>query len=154
MPSFSLVDFMHAKTLGAVLDGTSGINSLIPQAKRLLELRHVLSEALPAGLAQYCAVANWRAGRLVIFAENSAIAAKLKLLRPALHDHYLKRGIEVTVIDIRVQPAQPAGPPPGKMAKLSAAAVDSLSRLAAQLPDSELKTTIRELAARKPPDAD
>lgn len=145
---------MHAKTLGAILDEANGINSLIPQAKRLLELRQLLSEALPAGLAPYCSVANWRPGRLVILAENSAIAAKLKLLRPTLGDHYLKRGIEVTVIDIRVQPAEFTDRKRRKSATLSAAAADSLSRLAIQLPDSELKTTIAEIAKRKPASAD
>jgi hypothetical protein len=140
---------MHAKTLGAILDEASGTNSLIPQAKRLLELRQLLSEALPAGLARCCSVANWRPGRLVILAENNAIAAKLKLLRPALTDHYLERGIEVTVIDIRVQPAEFTNRKRGKSATLSAAAADSLCRLATQLPDSALKTAVSELAKRK-----
>ncbi|MBI4293950.1 MAG: DUF721 domain-containing protein [Betaproteobacteria bacterium] len=140
---------MHAKTLGAILDEANGINSLIPQAKRLLELRQLLSAALPPGLAPYCSVANWRPGRLVILAENNAIAAKLKLLRPTLTHYYLEHGIEATVIDIRVQPGQAAHPRPKKIAALSRAAADSLSKLAVQLPDSELKTAIAELAKRK-----
>ena len=94
---------MHAKPLGAILTEAEGINSLMPQAKRLLELRRILSETLPGELPQYCSVANWRRGRLVIFAENNAVAAKLKLLCPALGSHFLKCGVEVTGIDIQVQ---------------------------------------------------
>ncbi|MBI2317200.1 MAG: DUF721 domain-containing protein [Betaproteobacteria bacterium] len=141
---------MHSKTLGAFLDQSEGTNSLMPQAKRLLELRQILLEALPGRLPLHCSVANWRRGRLVIFAENSAIAAKLKLLCPTLSDHYLKRGIEVTAIEIQVQPRPPAPARPAKRAALSEAGADSLARFARQLPDSELKTVMTALARRRP----
>lgn len=137
---------MHAKSLDAILNEAEGINSLMPQAKRLLELRRILSEALPGELPRYCSVANWRRGRLVIFAENNSIAAKLKLMRPILGDHFLKRGVEVTAIDIQVQPKQPGSEQPGKGAKLSTAAAGFLADLTAQLPDSELKKSIAALA--------
>lgn len=140
---------MHGKTLGAFLDQSEGTNSLMPQAKRLLELRQILLEALPGRLPLYCSVANWRRGRLVIFAENSAIAAKLKLLCPTLSDHYLKRGIEVTAIEIQVQPRQRPPRVPQKRAALSDAAADSLASFARQLPDSELKTIVTSLAKRR-----
>jgi hypothetical protein len=140
---------MLTKTLGAILTEADSINSLMPQAKRLLELRHILREALPGELPRYCSVANWRRGRLVIFAENNAVAAKLKLLRPALGDHFQKRGVEVTAIEIQVQPAKASPAPPRKAAKLSAAGAESLAALSSQLSDSELKSLISALANRK-----
>lgn len=140
---------MHAKSLGAILNQAESINSLMPQAKRLLEMRQILAEALPGELPRYCTAANWRQGRLIIFAENNAIAAKLKLLRPTLGDHFLKRGVEVTAIDIQVQPERPALALPGKRAKLSAAACGFLTDLSSQLSDSDLKKSIEALASKK-----
>lgn len=140
---------MHAKTLGAILTEAEGINSLMPQAKRLLELRQILSAALPGELPQYCTVANWRQGRLVIFAQNNAVAAKLTLLRPTLADHFLKCGVEVTAIDIQVQPANPPQARPEKRSELSPSAARSLVGLAIQLPDSGLKSVISSLANKK-----
>jgi len=140
---------MHAKPLGAILTEAEGINSLMPQAKRLLELRRILSETLPGELPQYCSVANWRRGRLVIFAENNAVAAKLKLLCPALGSHFLKCGVEVTGIDIQVQPAKPPLAHREKRSELSQAAASALTDLSSQLYDSKLKSILLSLANKK-----
>ena len=104
-PSLRL-DYMISKNLDAYLVQADGINSLMPQAKRLLELRQVLLEVLPKPLADLATVANYRQGKIVIFAANSAIAAKLKLLGPTLKDRFVTRGLQVTALEIEVQPSQ------------------------------------------------
>jgi hypothetical protein len=140
---------MHSKNLDAYLDQAGGINSLMPQAKRLLELRQVLLETLPAPLAEFANVANFRQGKVIIFAANSAIAAKLKLLGPGLKDRLVDRGVQVTALEIEVQPKQGTAPVPRKAAVLSDAARQALSRLESQLPDSQLKSSISALLESK-----
>lgn len=139
---------MHPQNLGTFLTQSDGIAALMPQAKRLLDLRGILAALLPEPLAQSCSIANYKQGKIVIFAANSAIAAKLKLLRPTLCEQLLKRGVEVTGMEVQVQPPQSANEVIEKSAQLGTAAAESLDRLSAQLPDSELKTAIRRLARR------
>jgi hypothetical protein len=140
---------MHSKNLDAYLEQPDGINSLMPQAKRLLELRQVLLEVLPATLSGAASVANYRQGRIVIFAANSSVAAKLILIGPSLKEHFIRRGLQVTAMDIEVQPTAPAAARPPKTAFLSESARDALTRLSIQLPDSTLKRTVSDLLSKK-----
>ena len=94
---------MQSRNIGAHLDNAEGIGSLMPQAARLLELRRQLSEILPKPLAKFCEIANYKQGKVVIFAENGAIAAKLAHYRPTLISSFCGRGIEVTAIEVTVQ---------------------------------------------------
>ena len=141
---------MPTKNPCAYLNQPDGIASLMPQARRLIELRGILTAALPESLARSCSIANYKQGKIVIFAANSAVAAKLKLLSPALLEKLSKRAIEVTGLEVRVQPLNLAGQPVEKSAKMSAEAVRGLGRLFEQLPDSELKTVLGRIAGRGP----
>ena len=84
-------------------------------------------------------------------AENGAIASKLKQISPTLLHKLQELGWEVTAIQILVQahyiakntkPLADKGYIKKKI-KLSPVGKDSLSQLAATLPDSELKNTIQ-----------
>jgi hypothetical protein len=144
------LDYMISKNLYAYLAQTDGINSLMPQAKRLLELRQVLLEILPKPLAESATVANYRQGKIVIFAANSAIAAKLKMLGPALKDRFVTRGLQVTALEIEVQPGQGTGSMHPKAAVLTDRARRALADLASQLAESQLKSTVSTMAGHKP----
>jgi hypothetical protein len=136
---------MRFQKLDAYLE--TGIQALMPQARRLLELRQILATCLPKNLQRSCTIANYLQGKVVIFAENSAIAAKLKLLVPELQDRFVSRAIEVTGIDIQVQPKEALNTVE-KFAELSPGAIDSLTELERQLPDSELKSAVSTLLER------
>jgi hypothetical protein len=148
VPSLWL-DYMHAKNLDTYLAQADGINSLMPQARRLLELRQVLLEILPKHLADFATIANYRQGRIVVFTANAAIAAKLKLLGPALMDRFATQGLQVSALNIEVQPTYGTGHARPKAAILTDAARQALGKLASQLTESELKTTVANMAARK-----
>jgi hypothetical protein len=139
-------DDMHPHKPDALLSETGGIPALMPQARRLLELRQILASLLPAALARACTVANYKQGKLVLFAENNAVAAKLKLISPTLRERLSDRGVQVTEMDIGVQAPEATQEKPEKSTKLSGSAVASLAELAAQLPDSPLKQRVAALA--------
>jgi hypothetical protein len=141
---------MHSKNLRAYLDSTAGIAALIPQAERLIELRQIYSKIMPQQLSQSSSIVNYKRLTVVIFAENNAIAAKLRLLSPRLVNDFSKRGMQVTGIRVEVQPQQqPRKEQIQKQAKLSVAGAESLEALARRLPDSKLRQTVAEMAARK-----
>ena len=139
---------MHIKNPYAFLTQADGIAPLMPQARRLLELRGIFAAILPRALADSCSIANYKQGRIVVFAPNGAVAAKLNLLRPALVDRLSKRGIEVTGLDIRVQPREDHSQVTEKSKQLGPAAVRELDRLYGQLPDSELKDAVGRMLGR------
>lgn len=143
---------MHSKNLRAYLDSAAGIAALLPQAERLIELRRIFQEIMPQQLLRSSSIVNYKQETVVIFAENNAIAAKIKLLSPRLVNDFSKRGLQVTGIRLEVQPREtPREQSVQKHAKLSAAGAESLEALAKRLPDSKLKQTLTEMAGRKTP---
>ena len=132
----------------AFLNQPDGIAPLMPQARRLIEFRGILAAVLPESLARYCSIANFKQGKVVIFATNGAIAAKLKLMLPTLSEQLSKRAREVTGLEVCVQPLGSDPQVVEKSAKMSVEAASGLAQLCEQLPDSELKITLVKIAAR------
>jgi hypothetical protein len=140
---------MHSKNLRAYLDSAAGIAALLPQAERLIELRRIYNELVPQQLLRSSSIVNYKQETVVIFAENNAIAAKLRLLSPRLVNDFSKRGVQVTGIRLEVQPReQPPNEQVPKHAKLSAAGLESLEALTKRLPNSKLKQELAAMAAR------
>jgi len=140
---------MHSKNLRAYLGSAAGIAGLLPQAERLIELRRIYSKLLPQQLLRASYIVNYRQQTVVIFAENSSVAAKLRLLSPRLVNDFSKFGTEVTGIRVEVQPKQgPVREMVPKRAQLSPAGAERLEALAKQLPDSKLKQALAAMAAR------
>jgi hypothetical protein len=132
----------------AFLNQPDGIASLMPQARRLIELREILAAILPESLARCCSIANYKQGKVVIFAANGAIAAKLKLMLPTLSEQLSKRAREVTGLEVCVQPLASDPQVTEKSAKISPGAALELAKVCEQLPDSELKIALGKFAFR------
>src|SRR5215831_16109981 len=113
---------MHMKNPCAFLDQADGASALMPQAERLLELRKIFSSLLPDSLARRCSVANYKQGRVVVFASDGATASKLKLMLPSLLEQLSGRATEVTGLAVVVQARESEPQVPEKSAKLSDAA--------------------------------
>lgn len=140
---------MPSKKLGEFLSSAPEVGRLVPQAAELLEIRQALRELLPKTLREYCEIARVKQGNVVIFAENNATAAKLRLLGPTLVNELCRRGLKVTGIEPRVQGGMSRRPGGQRAAvELSSAAGKALDRLGARLPDSPLRTAIRSLARK------
>jgi len=140
---------MHSKNLRAYLDSATGIAALLPQAERLIELRRIYQEIMPQQLLRSSSIVNYKQEKVVIFAENNAIAAKIKLLSPRLVNDFSKRGLQITGIRLEVQPQQTAPQEPvQKHARLSHAGAASIGALAKRLPDSKLKQALTDMAGR------
>lgn len=132
----------------AFLNQPDGIAPLMPQARRLIELREMLAAILPESLARCCSIANYKQGKVVIFAANGAIAAKLKLMLPTLSEQLSKRAKEVTGLEVCVQPLASDPQVVEKSAKISREAALEVAKVCEQLPDSELKIALGRFASR------
>ena len=136
---------MQAAKVGRFLE--SGLNALMPHAERIRELRDALERHIPANLRRSCCIANYVQGKVVIFADNGAVAAKLRLLAPTLQTALLQGAGQITSIEVRVQPLSPIIYT--QIARqLSPKAAERLREISAQLPDSELKNVMRRMAER------
>jgi len=143
---------MRTKSLGELLEHGDQGNSLILHANFILDLRKVLARALPGDLASHCSIANYKSGKLVIFADNNAVAAKLKLLATGLpgkiSGQLQQTGRQVTAVVIEVQPRAPTTAIHRKSTFLSPRSADEVRTLADQVTDSKLKTILTTLASR------
>jgi len=140
---------MHSKNIHTYLNSVAGIAALLPQAERVIELRRIYAELVPQQLLRSSSIVNYKQGNVVIFAENNAVAAKLRLLSPRLVYGFSNRGLEVTGIRLEVQPlVNPSKELMTKQARLSAQGVGYLKALAHQLPNSILKQVVIEMAER------
>lgn len=113
-------------------------------ARKLATLQQHYLRIVPARLARASRV-HWLTGRtLVLAADNSAVAAKLRQLAPDLAAQLGQMGDEVTGIQVKVQvDAQPRHGARSAERKLSQTGRRQMSELARELPDSPLKDALQ-----------
>jgi hypothetical protein len=124
---------------------------LAAHAKRLLILQRCLESAAPPALAKHCRIANYKLGTIIIHADNSAVASKIRQLFATLGHEFVKTGIEVTEIRVRVQPQEGyiAQRPSPNSNTISKGAMSALTTLADGLPnDSPLKSSLDRMVRR------
>jgi hypothetical protein len=135
---------MHAKRVGEYLDASPEVDRLTSRAAFLLAARQVLAEALPEPLRRSCAVANYRQGKVVLLADSSATAARIRLLAPSLVELLGKGGLQVTGLRVDVQPdvTRRVQPTEAKSLLLSPSATEAIARTARSLPEGPLRQAL------------
>jgi hypothetical protein len=139
-----------ARKIGDLISRSGGLHALARHARRLGDLQHLFLEAAPFPLASACQVADFKAGILVILADNPAVAAKLRQLAPRVLKHLQNQQPEITGIRVGVQVkthkikaeddvTRPPLPPE---------AIQDLGGLAHDLPASPLKAALERMLAR------
>lgn len=135
--------------LNALLGSTPELKKLAQTARQIEGLQRQYRTIVPASLLQGSHVMRYDNGRLILAADNGAVASKLRQLAPQLISSFRTRGCEVTGIQIQVQvnPAPPRAPvaprelgPQGQMA---------LGDLALNLPEGELRAAVERLSRRR-----
>ena len=139
---------MTAHKIGEILAATGQLKALSRAAQRLAELERLLLSAVPRALSEATRIKSFRAGTLVVSAENAAVASKLKLLAPQLLIQIRERDPEVTGIRIEVQPAPGAASGRSRKLAISDGALAELRDLAQRLNDSPLKSALGRMVER------
>jgi hypothetical protein len=129
------------------LDSADGASRILAHGRLLLKLSRRYEAVAPAGLAHVSRVANFKLGKLVIHADNGAVAAKLRQMGTSLCRLLSTEGVECRVVEIKVQPREiPYRSSPSKPNPLSANAGSTLRRTAENLPEgSPLRAALDKL---------
>lgn len=140
---------MSAQKLQSWLSSGAVLSSLANQAAQLGELQRLWETLAPVPLGSTCRVAGVKDRALMLYANNGAMAAKVRQLAPSLLDKLQKKGLEVTAIQVRVQVDASWQPvKPTKNLVLGAVACESLHGLADQLEDSPLRAAVEKMLKR------
>ena len=124
----------------------SPLNRLALAAQQLNSVSRIWETVAPIGLARFCRVGRLDSGVLTLFADNGAIASKIKQQLPSLLEKLQQRGGEITGIRIDVQvkiPLSERATPPKQA--ISPQSLASLERLDAELEESPLKEALTNL---------
>jgi hypothetical protein len=140
---------MSARKLQSYFGATATLAALAGQARHVCALQQHWEQVAPSSLAQMCKVSGLQDQVLVLYANNGAIAAKVRQLAPTMLDKLKKRGLEVTAIQVRVQVSFPLPEQkPVKALQLGSAGMESLRQLAERLEASPLRQALERLLER------
>jgi len=140
---------MAVQKIAALIRTTGNLKALADKARRLAEWQKRYADSAPPALARASRVAGFRSGTLLLWADNAAVAAKLKQLTPRLMTAMNKEANEVTSIRVQVQPARITKSLEKRAAKpgLTPRVLDHFVRLSETVPDPGLKTALETLVA-------
>ena len=136
---------MSEKRVGLLIDSLPELQALNREIRQLMTLQNVLAEVLPGNLATSSSVALVKAGELILFAENGAVAAKLRQMAPRILAYLRQRGYEITGIHLQVQVRIRDNPLPQKQISLSSEARNRIDLLSERLNASPLKAALKRL---------
>jgi len=136
--------------LGRILSAQGDLQPLVAKTRDLRALAGHVQAFLSADLARQVRVGNIRDGQLMLIAANSAAAAKLKLLGPALSQYLLEQRFQVNSVGVRVQPnlARSGLPLREKTVHLSTHALESLRALHDKLEPSPARDALAQMLRR------
>jgi hypothetical protein len=140
---------MAAQKLATLLGTKGEFKALVQKTRRLAEWHERYAALAPPELARSSRVAGFKSGTLVLWADNAAVAAKLKQLTPRLMTALNQQANEVTSIRVQVQPTQVTRRAEKNrlLSGLPPQAVEEFEKLATAVPESPLKDAIETLVA-------
>lgn len=137
------------RRLNALFRDNAELHALADEVGKLVDLQKIWNGIVPAPLQPFTRAGGVKHRRITVFADNGAVAAKLKLLAPNLLKNLQNKGVEVTSIRFEVQVKSQRRAPAHAPRILSNQAAASLNQLAETLPDSPLRQSLQRLAKRR-----
>ena len=141
---------MPTNKIGQFLTASAELKALSDKAQRLLQLQNTYFDSAPPLLAQTSRVKSFREGILLIVAENTATAAKLRQITPRLLTNIRKHEPKITGIkvDVQVNRSRNEVGYPSRKNELSIDSIDKLRDLSDRIPASPLKSALTNLVRR------
>jgi hypothetical protein len=88
------------------LDSDASTSRIMAHARLLQKLSRRFEAIAPSGLRHAARVANYKSGKIVIHADNGAVATKIRQMSQRLCDELSKGGAECSLMEVKVQPRQ------------------------------------------------
>jgi hypothetical protein len=131
------------------LDNDAAAGRVMAHARLLLKLTRRFETVAPATVARAARVANFKSGKIIIHADNGAVAAKIRQIGQRLCDELSKGVAECNGIEVKVQPRQiPCQSTSSIQKPLSAGACGVLRSTSENLPKGPLRDALESLLAR------
>jgi hypothetical protein len=136
--------------LDRILAAEGDLQPVLAKTRDLRALSELVQSFLTTELRQQTRVANFKDGKLALLAANSAVAAKLRLLAPALTRFLQERRMQVSLVSVRVQPIESLKKAhgPKKTVHFSTPALERLRELHERLPASPLRDALAKMLRR------
>ena len=131
------------------LDSDAAIGRVMAHARLLQKLSRRFEAIAPGGLRHAARVANYKSGKIVIHADNGAVAAKIRQMSQRLCVELSKGGAECSDMEVKVQPRQnPYQTRTSTPKPLSGKAFGALQATAEKLPPGPLRAALDSLLQR------
>src|SRR5690349_9898077 len=141
---------MRPEKLDRILSAESELQPLLTKAHELRLLSGLVHRFFSVDVAAEARVLNFKDSQLLLTAPNSAAAAKLKLLSPALVRFLTERRWQVNSVSIRVQPSMARLRAPAREGvQFSTSALDALRELHANMRASPAREALGRLLRRR-----
>jgi hypothetical protein len=121
------------------------LNALNTRTQETQAAQKIWEEIVPDYLAKFSRASSIKNKQLNIYADNSVVAAKIKLLSLSLLIQLQKQVCEVTAIRVKVQVKSSPQPKLKTPRKLTPAAVSSLKELSVKLTGTALGDALNKL---------
>lgn len=131
------------------LDADAAAGRVMAHARLLMKLTSRFDAVAPGSLRHAAHVANYKSGKIVIHADNGAVAAKLRQMNRRLCDELSCEGVECNEIEVKVQPRQiPSRSTSSTIKPISDKAAGMLRSTVDKLPKGPLRTALDTLLRR------
>lgn len=136
--------------LDQILAAEGDLQPVLSKTRELRALSELVQNFLATELRGETRVANLKEGKLALVAANSAVAAKLRLLAPALVRFLQERRMQVILVSVRVQPIESLKTARGaqKSVHFSTHAIERLRELYERLPASPARDALAQMLRR------
>lgn len=124
------------------------LTALNERGRETQAAQNIWGTIAPDNLAQLSHATAIKNQQFTVFADNNAVAAKIKLFIPSLLIKLEKLGCEVTSIRVKVQVKSTPQAKPKAIKKLSAQAAADLQQLAQKLSGTALGDALARLAKK------
>ncbi len=131
------------------LNKDAAAGRIMAHARLLIKLTRRFEAVAPGGLRHAAHVANFKSGKIVIHADNGAVAAKIRQMSQRLCVELSKGGPECSELEVKVQPRQlPFQSITSTQKPLTARTFGVLQATTDNLPSGPLKSALENLIAR------
>jgi len=121
------------------------LNALNTRTQETQAAQKIWQAITPDNLAKFSRASSIKNKQLNVYADNSVVAAKIKLLLPSLLIQLQKQVCEVTAIRLKVQVKSSPQPKYKTPRKLTPVAVSSLKELSTKLAGTPLGDALNKL---------
>lgn len=147
---------LPARASASLLREAKPLKALFGEARRLDRLQQLVDSQLQPAAREFCRVASWREGTLLLIVTDGHWATRLRYQQRRLQRQLqcMDEFNGLNRIQFKVQPPDAPRYKPGPAPELSARSADNIQETARGITDPKLRAALERLASHARPDSD